>query len=643
MTGFLARCFPALLLFSPTLIGAPGNQSTANATVASAALSNFGLGIAAYNQKNYAAAQQYLNAAQPALPRLADYAAYYIAASKAQLGDDAGAIAALAPIHSLSSPLAQQAALLEAKALIHLKSYPKAIDLLRTLPQPGSDSLLAQAYEGQGDLQQAAIVYQRIHYTRLLDAGPALERLKTAMGKDYPQPTPQQLQTRAQNDAAERDYHLGEAGLADLEKNYPESPWLLKSLVDLGNTYIKDHQPERAMPLFRAAAAKFAPSPVTALCHWHVAWQAYLDSAPDSAVLLKEQLSKYPDDQHAANALYFAGRLAQQSNDLASARAYFERLRTVFPHYYYGVLAFARLADPSLAQTAPSADTVRFLDQVKFPERREIALESPTPATLAHIERARLLIAAGCPALAEMEIRFGAATDGQRHVLALELAKSDPTLALSLRHMKVFNPEYLTLDYERAPKEVWGYLFPLPLQDDLAKVARNSDVDPYLVAGLIRQESEFNPVVVSRAHAFGLMQLLPSTGRLIARKDGIAPFTSSMLFDPVVNLKLGVSFLRTQLDRWNGNLEETLAAYNAGPARVQQWIAGAHFREPAEFVESIPFNETREYVQSVIRNAMVYRQLYSAGAPPPQPANALTSSHVSAPAPQRPVARKRAG
>jgi soluble lytic murein transglycosylase-like protein len=117
---------------------------------------------------------------------------------------------------------------------------------------------------------------------------------------------------------------------------------------------------------------------------------------------------------------------------------------------------------------------------------------------------------------------------------------------------------------------------------------------------------------------------------MMARRAGIAGFQSRMLFDPQISLKLGTSYLRSQLDLWNGSLEQTLAAYNAGPGRVKQWTTGETFREPAEFVESIPFNETREYVQSVMRNAAVYRQLYTSQTPPPQPANALTSTHVVA-------------
>jgi soluble lytic murein transglycosylase len=732
-TYCLARCF-LVLWFSAVLVGAqagehpPDYRSYRDNPTAAAkeeliayaklhvkdqagALANFTLGITSYTLQNYSESQQFLEAARPHLPQLSDYIAFYIASSKAQANDDAGVTAELKPVRSLPSPLMAQETLLEAKVLIHTKAFLEAIQILRdhfgALPQPDGDFILAQAYEGQGELAQAAALYQRIYYTRAatplaVDAAVSLERLKISMGKAYPPAGPQQVLARgdqwlskklyakakqefqemlsrlsgvehdqaavrmgvadllggnaiaaakylrglhlARSEAeAERDYYLGEERLTDLQKHYPESPWRLKSLVALGNGYMNQHQPERAIPLFRMAAAKFPADAITATCHWQVAWQAYLNRSPDAADLLKEQVSKYPADQRAASALYFLGRLSEEAKDAASARAYYERLRNIFPHFYYSTLAENRLADVSLSPVPPSPEIMQSLDQVKFSRPKQIVDEPATPATTAHIERARLLIKAGFNDWAETEIRFGANTDGQRHLLAMELAKSDLTLSLGLRHMKVLTPEYLTLDFDNAPKEVWGYLFPLPLKDDLEKAAKESNLDPYLVAGLIRQESEFNPAVVSRAHAFGLMQLLPSTGSMLARKEGITPFDSSMLFDPRVSLKLGTTYLRTQLDRFNGSLEQTLAAYNAGPGRVVQWTANTHFREPAEFVESIPFAETREYVQSVLRNAAVYRQLYSGPAPPPQPRNALTSTHVSAPAPKRPVARKRTG
>jgi soluble lytic murein transglycosylase len=134
------------------------------------------------------------------------------------------------------------------------------------------------------------------------------------------------------------------------------------------------------------------------------------------------------------------------------------------------------------------------------------------------------------------------------------------------------------------------------------------------VAGLIRQESEFNAGAVSRAQALGLTQVRPATGRQIARKLGVRRFNSRMLFQPSVNLRLGTYYLRSLLDKQEGHWERTLAAYNAGPTRAAEWATWHEYREPAEFVESVPFTETREYIQAVLRNAEVYRRLYGSSA-----------------------------
>src|SRR5438067_12159472 len=107
------------------------------------------------------------------------------------------------------------------------------------------------------------------------------------------------------------------------------------------------------------------------------------------------------------------------------------------------------------------------------------------------------------------------------------------------------------------------------------------------------------------------MQLMPATGRMVGRQQGMGPVSASQLLNPAVSIKLGTQYLRQQLDNWDGDWFRTLAAYNAGPGRVHEWLMWSNFREPAEFVESIPFNETREYVQAVLRNADIYRELYS--------------------------------
>ena len=129
------------------------------------------------------------------------------------------------------------------------------------------------------------------------------------------------------------------------------------------------------------------------------------------------------------------------------------------------------------------------------------------------------------------------------------------------------------------------------------------------MASLIRQESEFNPGAVSRANAVGLMQLLPKVGSGVAKQQKLRHFATSQLFTPEVNLRLGTRYFREMVDKF-GSFEYALAAYNAGSNRVDDWLGQGKYRDPQEFVESIPFTETREYVQAILRNANVYRQLY---------------------------------
>jgi peptidoglycan lytic transglycosylase len=179
----------------------------------------------------------------------------------------------------------------------------------------------------------------------------------------------------------------------------------------------------------------------------------------------------------------------------------------------------------------------------------------------------------------------------------------------ALRAMKATAGNYLGLPLDKAPRRYWEMLFPLPYRRELEAAARRERVDPFLLAGLIRQESEFNPGALSSANAYGLTQVRPGTGRQFARKAGVPRFTPRQLFQPATSLKIGSAVFRAMLDQY-GQVEQTLAAYNAGPRRMAEWAAWGTYREPAEFIEMIPFTETREYVEAVLRNADIYRRLY---------------------------------
>src|SRR5262249_4716162 len=127
--------------------------------------------------------------------------------------------------------------------------------------------------------------------------------------------------------------------------------------------------------------------------------------------------------------------------------------------------------------------------------------------------------------------------------------------------------------------------------------------------GLIRQESVFNPSAVSRAGARGLMQVMPATGQLISKRQGSGTISAADLFNPTLNIKLGMSYLAQLLEQF-GRIEYAAAAYNAGPGRAQRWIAERGSMDIEDWIESIPFSETRGYVQGVLRYTANYRRLY---------------------------------
>jgi soluble lytic murein transglycosylase len=346
------------------------------------------------------------------------------------------------------------------------------------------------------------------------------------------------------------------------------------------------------------------------LSHWRVAFHAYIARQADAGDLIREQLSQYPGQQPTGAALYFLGRLAESTGDSGSARVYYTLLAEAFPNQYYGCLARQRLQQPQIGQAEPAESAARFLADLSI-ARRDPLLEAPTTATTERIQRSRLLRTAGLDDLADSELRFGSKTDGQSWLLGMEKAGTADSAFQALRDMKAFGGGYLNLSLEQAPRKYWELLFPLPYREDLERSARERNLDPFLVAGLIRQESEFNPKALSRTKAYGLTQVEPATGRLYAGQLGIKRFSPSLLYQPATNLKFGASVLSSVVNQNGGSLEQALAAYNAGPSRVRDWLTRNTYREPAEFVESIPFDETREYVQAVLRNADIYRQLYS--------------------------------
>ncbi len=170
-------------------------------------------------------------------------------------------------------------------------------------------------------------------------------------------------------------------------------------------------------------------------------------------------------------------------------------------------------------------------------------------------------------------------------------------------------PFHVSATGDLLPRPIWELFYPLPYREHVEHYARARGLDPYLVAALIRQESTFNPRVRSRAGARGLMQIIPATGRQLARQER-RTYKTRDLYNPEINILYGTRYLKTLLGRFNGRVDYALAGYNAGPHRVKRWTGMDMSIDPEVFIEDIPFDETRAYVKLVLRNEMLYRRLY---------------------------------
>jgi soluble lytic murein transglycosylase len=430
------------------------------------------------------------------------------------------------------------------------------------------------------------------------------------------------------------------AYLEELAHSHPTSEWRLDALINVADQARVENDAATYVPLYRACASGFAKDDRAAWCAWRAAFDAFHAGDPDAGDLTLNFIKTYPAASDTSDGLYFLGRLAEKKNNLTEARAYYDVLVEHLPNSYFATLAQARIKSPELSALKADPATLATLEAIAWPARPQFPSFIGGPLVQKRVVRAQLLLASGMHDTAEDELKYGSRNEeGQTNVYAYELAKFASAHGApdeALRYIKMFAPGYLYMPLDQAPLEFWRLAFPYPYRTYIEQYSRDQDLDPFLVAALIRQESEFNPHAISPANAYGLMQVLPSTGRQLARHFGIRRLSAGDLLTPARNIQLGTCFFKDLLNSSGGEAEIALASYNAGPGRSALWRSWGPFHEPAEFTEVVPFHETRGYIQIVLRNADVYRRLYSgahADIPPYQPKPAPTKI-VSAKAPK---------
>jgi soluble lytic murein transglycosylase len=293
-----------------------------------------------------------------------------------------------------------------------------------------------------------------------------------------------------------------------------------------------------------------------------------------------------------ARGAYWLGRTSEAANDPNTAEQYYENAAT-FAMTYYGQLATAHIEAKPTIQAAPEPAIPPQLRSQFYDQSLVQAAEKL--ARLGEHDRARIFFRAAMTTAAQ-RIDFAMLTELAYRIgrpdLAIETAK-----AANQKNMMIAAGGYPMLDLQ----------LPHP-------------PEPALIHALIRQESMFYPDAESTAGARGLMQLLPSTAKGVAKKLGLR-FKAQHLNEPSYNLTIGAHYIQSQIDAFDGSYILAIAGYNAGPGRVREWIAQngdpRHSDvDPVDWIESIPVAETRNYVQRVIENLQIYRARLSGGTTP---------------------------
>ncbi|MEJ2539047.1 MAG: transglycosylase SLT domain-containing protein [Gemmatimonadota bacterium] len=320
----------------------------------------------------------------------------------------------------------------------------------------------------------------------------------------------------------------------------------------------------------------------------------------EAAATFEAYLERFPEGRRWTEASFWAGYAREQLGQADAARVHYERVLNGDPFSYYGAQSAQALGRPYPPPVAPEPGA---LD----PDWVAVALA-----------RLDLLEEAGLRATAEFHVdriteRAAAEGSAARYALAEGLIDRGLTI-------EGINQGWsLIREGEGWNERLLRIVYPFPNREMVEREAAEWGVDPYLVAGLIRQESAWDRDIVSSAGAIGLMQVMPATGAQLARASGLDGFSTESLESAEVNLHLGARFLRDMLERFGPDLPLVLSAYNAGPTRANRWKNFPEHADPLRFTERIPFTETRGYVKNVTRNRELYRALYADAVAPLSP------------------------
>lgn len=422
----------------------------------------------------------------------------------------------------------------------------------------------------------------------------------------------------AQTYARARQWDQARATTEELRRAFAASSFTPRAFVAAGQIAKEAKNTADASYFLRAAVNGFGSSIDVAQAQFELAWEAHeARNFSESSRMLTEHLAYYADKNtdNRGRAGYWAARDSERAGKLAEARALYEAMLARYDANWYGYLAKQRLE--ILSKTTqpknfePGSIVARAVANLKTVT---VADETAGPDAETRVIKADQLSNIGLDewALRELTIAGEKAPDSPKINLAIaRIYRSVDDNVRALNTLRRSFPDYSQMKPEEMTREQWDVFYPLKHWDIIVQESKNRSLDPYQVAGLIRQETIFTTRARSSANAYGLMQVLVPTARLTARRYGVGrEITAESLYEPRLNIQLGTAYMRDQIDKY-GRIEYMAAAYNAGPGRVVQWKASLPL-EIDEWAEAVPFKETRGYIQGVVRNWLQYVRLYDA-------------------------------
>jgi tetratricopeptide (TPR) repeat protein len=405
----------------------------------------------------------------------------------------------------------------------------------------------------------------------------------------------------------------GEAVIRRLITDYPSNSWTERGMLILGLMKEEQGKWSEAQAIYQKMLRYFPQGKLRFKLYWRLGWVKYLQHDYLGAAQSLKKLTTLPKKKPLrARAIYWYARTLEKSKQKAKALTYYKKLLREYPFSYYGIKGEERWLNLQKTKNPENNTEITIKNQVN-----RVPIKITWSDQQNHyLEKIQELALLGLFDEVQQEFNLLNRTIPPDPLYKYHLAKFLFQNGLYYQTIRILTKvlrETDSIDMNRLPADLWQLIYPRLYWDQIVSQAKKHHQDPYLILAIIRQESAFQPWAISPSDAQGLMQILPSTGRFIYQQWGKTNFSHQNLFDPNLNISLGVWYFNYLWHRFNQSIILALAGYNAGPDKVQRWVEQYSSESLEEFVENIPYKETRDYIKSVIRNHAFYQKIYGQG------------------------------